>query len=430
MARERGAFVIYGGIHATLFPDEARERGAAHAVVSGDGDVVWRSVLADAEAGTPSRTTTGGASTARGSSRRDGICCRTAGTCGRRCRPCAAVPSTARSARSGEPTARRRAIAAAASRRRGDRRAAAPRIPVHRAGRRQFLSGDASRISRRPRGMRITTRLRRARGDARRPLRADGAAGAAAGRHRLLHANHDGGGRGSGVPRCDAGRAHQGRAGRRRIGDGRRASRPSTRTSISRETRSRRGCARSASTACTCSARSSSDSRAIAPDTFDATAALAREADLTFAQFVMLTPFPGHGRLREVGAKLRGQSAARSTACPITRHWLIPAERRPKFYMAHPTMQRRRDSCAHAGRVGSSSTSPANLGAQPVRRVRARPARVLLISKLYRQMYANTGIATDSARRSSSVRWARWLSRPCRRLFAGTPMPDLQMPTA
>ena len=32
MARERGAWVIYGGIHATLFPDEVRELeiGRAH----------------------------------------------------------------------------------------------------------------------------------------------------------------------------------------------------------------------------------------------------------------------------------------------------------------------------------------------------------------------------------------------------------------
>ena len=27
MARERGAWVVYGGIHATLFPEEAFERG-------------------------------------------------------------------------------------------------------------------------------------------------------------------------------------------------------------------------------------------------------------------------------------------------------------------------------------------------------------------------------------------------------------------
>jgi eukaryotic-like serine/threonine-protein kinase len=61
-----------------------------------------------------------------------------------------------------------------------------------------------------------------------------------------------------------------------------------------------------------------------------------------------------------------------------------------------------------------------------VRSVRARLAFVL-ISKLYRQMYANTGIATDSARVARSARRARLLAggraaslqRPCR------PMPDL-----
>jgi hypothetical protein len=51
----------------------------------------------------------------------------------------------------------------------------------------------------------------------------------------------------------------------------------------------------------------------------------------------------------------------------------------------------------------------------------------LLISKLYRQMYANTGIAIDSARVTRSVRWARWLAKPCRMLFAARPMPHLQV---
>ena len=41
MARERGAWVVYGGIHATLYPEEARKLGGAHVVVKGDGDVVW-----------------------------------------------------------------------------------------------------------------------------------------------------------------------------------------------------------------------------------------------------------------------------------------------------------------------------------------------------------------------------------------------------
>jgi hypothetical protein len=56
--------------------------------------------------------------------------------------------------------------------------------------------------------------------------------------------------------------------------------------------------------------------------------------------------------------------------------------------------------------------------------LRARLAFVL-ISKLYRQMYANTGIATDSARVSRANRWARLIARPCRRLFVARPLPAL-----
>jgi hypothetical protein len=59
--------------------------------------------------------------------------------------------------------------------------------------------------------------------------------------------------------------------------------------------------------------------------------------------------------------------------------------------------------------------------------LKARLAFVL-ISKLYRQMYANTGIATDSARVSRAEKWARLLAPPTRRLFAAPPMPDLQVP--
>ena len=41
-ARARGAYVVFGGIHATLYPEEARELGGAHAVVKGDGDLCGR----------------------------------------------------------------------------------------------------------------------------------------------------------------------------------------------------------------------------------------------------------------------------------------------------------------------------------------------------------------------------------------------------
>src|SRR4029079_3914827 len=52
----------------------------------------------------------------------------------------------------------------------------------------------------------------------------------------------------------------------------------------------------------------------------------------------------------------------------------------------------------------------------------------VLISKLYRQMYANTGIATDSARVSRSAQWARLIARHTRRLFVAPPMPELMAP--
>jgi hypothetical protein len=60
LARERGAWVVFGGIHATLFPDESFEHGAAHAVVKGDGDLVWPVAVADCFAGHPQRIYDGG----------------------------------------------------------------------------------------------------------------------------------------------------------------------------------------------------------------------------------------------------------------------------------------------------------------------------------------------------------------------------------
>lgn len=59
--------------------------------------------------------------------------------------------------------------------------------------------------------------------------------------------------------------------------------------------------------------------------------------------------------------------------------------------------------------------------------LKARLAFVF-VSKLYRQTYADTGIATDSARQKNANRWARWTARICLQLFRGQPMPDLQVP--
>jgi hypothetical protein len=64
-----------------------------------------------------------------------------------------------------------------------------------------------------------------------------------------------------------------------------------------------------------------------------------------------------------------------------------------------------------------------------VKSLRAQVAFVL-ISKLYRRMYADTGIATDSARVARSARRARILARLARRLFVTSPLPELQVPIA
>src|ERR1022692_2565638 len=59
-ARERGAWVVYGGIHSTLYSEEPFEYGGAHAVVKGDGDIIWNKVIRDCVAGTPERIYNGG----------------------------------------------------------------------------------------------------------------------------------------------------------------------------------------------------------------------------------------------------------------------------------------------------------------------------------------------------------------------------------
>jgi hypothetical protein len=49
----------------------------------------------------------------------------------------------------------------------------------------------------------------------------------------------------------------------------------------------------------------------------------------------------------------------------------------------------------------------------------------MFLSKLYRQMYAGTGISTDSARRKKSKAWAKWTAHQCKKLFRAKPMPEL-----
>jgi radical SAM superfamily enzyme YgiQ (UPF0313 family) len=162
-------------------------------------------------------------------------------------------------------------------------------------------------------------------------------------------------------------------------------------------------------------------------DTFQATEELAHRSGVTFAQFVMLTPFCGTVDF-ERWEKSLGDNPPQVNGIPITRYWLIPPEKRPKMFMPHPTMtsdelrsetQHVWDNFYRFSEVWKRSRCATTL--------KARIAFVF-ISKLYRHMYASTGIATDSARRERANTWARRIAHVTRRLFEAAPMPDLKAP--
>jgi radical SAM superfamily enzyme YgiQ (UPF0313 family) len=163
------------------------------------------------------------------------------------------------------------------------------------------------------------------------------------------------------------------------------------------------------------------------PATFDATVDMALKAGVTFAQFVMMTPFPGTVDFAR-WEKEQAKEPMLVGDVPITRYWLIPAAIRPKMFTPHPSMssdeirertQKVWDRFYNWSAIWQRSACTPTL--------RARIA-FMFLSKLYRQMYAGTGISTDSARRKKSKTAARWTARQCRKLFQSKPMPELKSP--
>ncbi len=135
------------------------------------------------------------------------------------------------------------------------------------------------------------------------------------------------------------------------------------------------------------------------PATFDATVEMALKAGVTFAQFVMMTPFPGtvdfgrwekeqavdptHGRRRPHHPLL----ADSHRSPPQDVHARIP---RMSSDEIRERTQKVWDRFYTWGAIWERSACTPTL--------RARLGFIFL-SKLYRQMYAGTGISTDSARR-------------------------------
>ncbi len=423
--RARGAYVVYGGIHATLFPDEAVTRGEAHAVVRGDGDLIWSQVVADCFAGRPQPVYEGGRVSGDDfvSARWDLLPDRrymwasvqTVRGCPKHCSFCSVWRTDGQ-----EP------------RQRGVDRVVREVVELRRLGFRFIALADdnfypvsfedLAQARRRADGTRLAE-LKALR-DERFELMArlaelpddlvfytqitmeaaeDTAFLDAMKRAKILGAL-------VGVESVTKDGLKDVFKGFNLAGD----------ELIARLKVFRRHGIHVLGSFIF--GLPSDNAR-----TFDATVELAEKADLTFAQFVLLTPFPGTVDFDKWAAEENRRGTA-VDGVPITQHWLIPEERRPRLYTEHPTMS------LEEIRVGTQrawdrfySLKQVWARAHVVESLRARIAFVL-ISKLYRQMYANTGIATDSARVQRSARWARWIGHACRRLFLGKPMPDLAFP--
>lgn len=423
-ARERGAFVIFGGIHATLYPEEAIELGGAHSVVKGDGDVVWKRVLADCEKGRLEPVYVGGQIEASDflparwelvpRNRYMWASVQTVRGCPKHCSFCSVWKTDGQRPR--QRTADVVIEEIVQLRRRGFRfialaddnfypvtltdLALATKNNASRFGELNALRAERfdlmARLAQLPDDMVFFTQITMEAAedttflDAMRAARIRGAlvgveAVTPAG---LKDVYKDFNLAGDVlIERLKTFRRH----GVHVLGSfifGL----PSDR-----------------------------------PETFDATAAAAISAELTFAQFVILSPYPGTVDFARWEKQL-GHDPPKIGGVPLTRRWLIPHALRPKLYWDHPVMS------AEEIRSRTQDVWDAFYSWGPIWRrssfIKSNKARLafVLISRIYRQMYADTGIATDSARVAWSGRWTRLMAKPCQRLFAGKPMPDLKTP--
>src|SRR5665213_2665821 len=425
IARERGAYVVYGGIHATLYPEEALEMGGAHSIVKGDGDVIWGKVIADIAAGTARKIYDGGRITGdqflparwdlAPKDKYMWASVQTVRGCPKHCSFCSVWRTDGQKPRPRTSDLILKEIVDL--RRLGYRFIALADdnfYPVsledlrlarqqHNTARVEELEGIRAerfelmaKLAQLPRDMVFFTQITMEAGedvqflDAMRKANIKGAlvgveSATAEGLKAVfkdfnLSGDHL-------VKRLQTFKEH----GVHVLGS--------------------------------FIFGLSSDRQ----DTFAATAELAKKADITFAQFVMLTPFPGTVDF-DRWEKNQGENCERVAGIPITRHWLIPAAVRPKMFSPHGTMSSDEIRERTQGVWDDFYSMPEIWKrSRCVHSLKGRLA-FLFISKLYRQMYAKTGISTDSARRQKATHMARLLAIPCRKLFEAKPMPELKMP--
>ena len=163
------------------------------------------------------------------------------------------------------------------------------------------------------------------------------------------------------------------------------------------------------------------------PATFEATAELAKRADITFAQFVTLTPFPGTLDF-EKWEREQGDEIQKVDGIPVSRHWLIPQEDRPKLLTPHPVMSGE-EIRQGTQRVWNNfySLRASWRRSNILKAIRNRLIFVVA-SKVMLQAFGNTGLSTDSARSSRATKLGGIGFSLLQKMFSAAPMPDLEVP--
>lgn len=425
MARARGAWVVFGGIHATLYPEEALERGEGHAAVKGDGDVVWGKVLDDCLAGRPARVYEGGriegsqflaarwglmdprkymwasVQTIRGCPKHCSFCSvwRTDGQKPRQRRFQSVIDEIVSLRRLGF-----RFIALADDNfypvtltdlrlaREQKNFAKLEELTAIRNERFQLME----ELAKLPRDMVFFTQITMEAGedgsylDA---MRKANIKGALVGVEAVTP---------EGLKAVFKDWNYSGDALARRLQTFKQHGVHVLGSFIFGLPTDR-------------------------PATFEATVEVAMKAEVTFAQFVMMTPFPGTVDFTR-WEKEQTENPPTVEGVPITRYWLVPQDVRPRMFTSHPTMtsdeirertQKVWDRFYNWSAIWKRSACATKLTAR---------IAFIFLSKLYLQMYAGAGISTDSARRKKSKVLARWTARQCKKLFQAKPMPDLPSP--